>query len=88
MPLTVEFPSTTKYNYPDSYQWDFGYEGQTSTDNDPAPLVYDTAGVYIVRLSVEGDGGTNWDYKKITVYPKPVVSFSFTPDYAWLGKPD
>jgi PKD repeat protein len=84
MPLTVEFPSTAKYQYPDSYQWDFGYEGQFSGDQVPAPLVYDTAGVYIVRLSVQGDGGTNWDYKKIVVHPKPVVDFSFTPDYAWL----
>jgi PKD repeat protein len=84
MPLAVEFPSSAKYNYPDSYQWDFGYEGMTSSENDPVPLVYDTAGVYIVRLSVEGDGGFNWDFKKITVYPKPHVDFSFTPDYAWL----
>ncbi len=85
MPLAVDFPATTKYNYPDSYQWDFGYEGQTSSDADPSSISYDAAGVYIVRLSVEGDGGTNWDYKRITVYPKPVVDFSFTPDYAWLG---
>jgi len=84
MPLTVDFPSGTKYNYPDSYQWDFGHENLISSDDEPAPLVYDTAGVYIVRLTVQGDGGSNWDYKKITVYPKPVVNFSFTPDYAWL----
>ena len=84
MPLSVNFPSATKYNYTDSYQWDFGYEGQTSTNNLPSPLVYDTAGVYIVRLTVRGDGGSNWDYKKVTVYPKPIANFSFTPDYAWL----
>jgi PKD repeat protein len=85
MPLIVEFPNTTKYIYPDSYQWDFGNEGQTSTNSEPAPLVYDTAGVYIVRLVIQGDGGSNWDYKKVIVYPKPIVSFSFTPDYAWLS---
>ena len=85
MPLAVDFTATTKYNYPDSYQWDFGYEGQTSADDNPAPITYDTAGIYIVRLSVAGDGGSNWDYKKIIVYPKPVVSFSFTPEYAWLA---
>jgi PKD repeat protein len=85
VPLTVDFPANTKYNYSSNYQWDFGYEGQTSSEGDPAPLSYDAAGVYIVRLSVEGDGGTNWDYKRVTVYPKPVVDFSFTPDYAWLG---
>jgi PKD repeat protein len=84
MPLTLDFPSVTKYNYSSSYQWDFGYDGQTSTDENPASLTYNTAGVYIIRLSVHGDGGSNWDYRKVTVYPKPLVSFSFTPDYAWI----
>ncbi len=85
MPLTVEFPSSTKYNYPDAYQWDFGYEGLTSGEAQPAPLVYDTAGVYIIRLVVQGDGGYNYDYKMVTVHPKPIVNFTFTPDYAWVG---
>jgi hypothetical protein len=79
MPVTVEFPSTTKYIYDDSYQWDFGYQGQTSIEPVPAELTYDTAGVYLVRLAVAGDGGTNWDYKQITVYPKPLVNFTFAP---------
>jgi len=85
MPLTVDFSSRTKYNYSDSYEWDFGNGSLIDSDNNPAPQVYDSAGEYIVRLSVEGDGGTNWDYKKIIVYPKPIVSFAFSPDYAWLG---
>ncbi|MBN2275775.1 MAG: PKD domain-containing protein, partial [Bacteroidales bacterium] len=80
VPLAVDFPSTTKYIYSDSYQWDLGYEGMTSSDDHPASLTYDTAGVYMVRLSVSGDGGTNWDYKRIFVYPKPVVNFYFDPD--------
>jgi hypothetical protein len=83
MPLAVEFPSTTKYNYPDHYAWDFG-TGNASGDAIPDDMIYSIPGVYIVRLAVEGDGGSNWDYKKVTVYPKPTVSFSFTPDYAWL----
>jgi gliding motility-associated-like protein len=84
MPLTVDFTSKTKYNYSNNYLWDFG-NGIIETDKIPAPQVYDSAGEYIVRLSVEGDGGSNWDYKKIIVYPKPTVSFAFSPDYAWLG---
>ena len=36
MPLEVEFPSTTKYIYEDSYQWDFGYQGMTSTEQYPS----------------------------------------------------
>ncbi len=84
MPFTVNFPSTTKYSYSDSYQWDFGYQGETSGDQTPQALVYDTAGTYIVRLSVSGDGGSNWDYKTVTVYPKPVANYTFAPDSAWV----
>jgi len=84
MPLTVDFSSIAKYNYNDSYQWDFGYNGATSAAEEPAPFTYDTAGVYIVRLSVDGDGGNNWDYKKITVHPKPLADFTFSPDYVWV----
>jgi gliding motility-associated-like protein len=93
MPLTVEFPSTTKYIYTDSYQWDLGYLDQVSTEKKPDALVFDTAGTYIVRLAVAGDGGTNWDYKVVKVYPQPVSKYSFTPDSAWVrsqtepGKP-
>ena len=84
MPLTVDFSATTKYIYGDSYQWDFGYQDETSENSNPSPMVYDTAGMYIVRVSVRGDGGTSWDYKTIQVYPKPVINFNFDPKYAWL----
>lgn len=82
VPLTVAFPSTTKYNYNGSYQWDFDINGLTSTEKDPESLVFDSAGIYIVRLSVEGDGGTNWDFKKVTVFKTPDVNFEFYPDSA------
>lgn len=84
MPLTVEFSSWSKYINPESYEWDFGYNNFTSDVMNPEPVVYDSAGTYIVRLSVQGDGGTNWDYRLIHVYPQPVTEFDFTPDYAWL----
>jgi gliding motility-associated-like protein len=84
MPLAIDFTATVKYINADSYQWDFGYKDQYSTDDNPAAVEYDTAGMYIVRLSVTGDGGTSWDYKTIQVYPKPVVDFNFNPKYAWL----
>jgi gliding motility-associated-like protein len=85
MPLTVDFSATAKYIYPDSYHWDFGIKDLESDEPDPQAVVFDTAGMYIVRLSVEGDGGTNWDFKTIQVYPKPVINFSFDPHYAWLS---
>lgn len=84
VPLTVSFPSTSKYNYADDYQWDLGFNGQSSTDNEPTPLVYDAPGVYIVRLTVQGDGGSNWDYKTVTVHPKPAANFDYEPDSAWV----
>jgi hypothetical protein len=34
---------------------------------------------------VEGDGGTNWDHKLITVYPKPSVDFVFSPTLVMLA---
>ncbi len=77
-PFTVQFGSTTKYIYEDSYQWDFGFHGSTGTGPEPA-FVYTEPGVYIAKLFVEGDGGLNWDYKKITVYAKPDIDFSFSP---------
>ncbi len=78
VPFTVDFSATTKYIYGDSYQWDFGYNSATSTS--PAPeFTYTEPGEYIAKLTVKGDGGYNWDYKKITVYQKPTMDFSFTP---------
>ena len=85
MPLEVEFPSTTKYIYDDSYRWDFSYQGMTSTEEYPSSIVFDTAGIYMIRLTVSGDGGSNWDYKQVTVFPKPVVSFAFAPDTVMLA---
>ena len=74
-PYTVDFSSTTKYAY-EIYEWDFGVDGAKSTDAEPT-FTFTEPGVYSVRLVIYGDGGTNWDYKLVTVYPKPEVDFSF-----------
>jgi len=84
MPLEVDFSQVTKYVYNDSYEWDFGIDGMQSDDPEPQPMVYDTAGVYMIRLDVRGDGGSNRDYRKVTVFPKPVAAFSFDPDTVWV----
>ncbi|MBN2611254.1 MAG: PKD domain-containing protein [Bacteroidales bacterium] len=83
-PLTVNFMSTTKYIYEDSYSWDFGYNGQTGTGAAPM-FTYNEPGVYIVKLTVEGDGGLNWDYKKIIVHSKPQIDFTFAPGLVMEG---
>jgi PKD repeat protein len=92
-PFTVDFSATTKYIDETDYQWEFGIEGETSTD--PAPtFTFNEAGTYTVKLVVKGDGGSNWDYKIVHVNPKPVVDFIFndsvvfaasqTADHDWI----
>jgi PKD repeat protein len=75
-PFTVDFSATVDYAFEDQYEWDFGVPGATSTESNPS-YTYDSAGVYTVRLEVHGDGGTNWDYRIITVNPKPEINFTF-----------
>ncbi len=84
VPLQVSFSSTAKYVYPESYRWDFGFKNQGSAEMVPDDFTYDSAGVFIARLYVEGDGGSSWDYFKITVYPQPEADFTFAPDYVWV----
>ncbi|MBN2347697.1 MAG: gliding motility-associated C-terminal domain-containing protein [Bacteroidales bacterium] len=79
VPFTINFSATTKYIYQNSYLWKFGFNNETSTESEPV-FTFTEPGDYITKLIVEGDGGTNWDYKKITVYPKPIVDFTFSPD--------
>ena len=76
MPFTIGFSAYTKYIYQNQFSWDFGLNNATSTDEEPI-FTYTIPGVYTAKLVVRGDGGTNWDYKIITVYPKPEISFSF-----------
>jgi gliding motility-associated-like protein len=83
-PFTVQFSTTTKYIYEDSYQWDFGYNNETGTGASPE-FTYTEPGVYIVKLVVEGDGGINWDYKKVTVYEPPEVDFMFSPEVVMVA---
>ena len=75
-PFTVDFSATVDYAYEDQMEWDFGVPGATSTENHPS-YTYDSSGVYTVKLLVHGDGGINWDYRIITVHPKPEVDFIF-----------
>jgi gliding motility-associated-like protein len=71
------------YVYENSYEWDFGYEGETSTQLSPS-FIYNEPGVYTAKLVVEGDGGIMWDYRIITVNPEPEVDFSFLPKRVYV----
>jgi PKD repeat protein len=90
VPFTVNFSATTKYIYDGSYQWDFGVPGDTSDLAEPT-YTYTDPGVYTAKLVVRGEGGTNWDYKIISVYPKPEVAFTFNDSVAFVtsqNRPD
>jgi PKD repeat protein len=89
-PFTVSFVATTKYVYDDQLEWDFGEAGAVSTEVEPE-YTYQKEGVYTAKLVVRGDGGTNWDYRIITVHPKPEVDFSFNDSLVFVrsqNRPD
>lgn len=75
VPFTADFSSFTDYT-DGTYQWSFGDESGTYTD-ETLSHTFTTAGTYTVKLLVEGDGGQNWDYQIVTVYPQPITDFSF-----------
>lgn len=93
-PFTVDFSATTKYIDENDYQWEFGIEGETSTEPTPS-YTFLNPGTYTVKLVVHGEGGTNWDYKIIQVDPKPEAAFFFndsvvfdssqTKGYDWIN---
>ncbi|MBN1415472.1 MAG: PKD domain-containing protein [Bacteroidales bacterium] len=83
-PFTVSFSSDTKYIYEDSYYWEFGENNSVSTEPEPT-YTFTEPGTYVVKLTIQGDGGTNWDYKRITVYPQPAVDFVYSPELVLLA---
>ena len=78
-PLTVYF--TNLSTAATSYDWDFG-DGQSSTNFNPADT-YSNAGVYSVKLTAAGPGGTNsltrTFYILVTNVPPPVADFVAAP---------
>lgn len=77
LPLTVTFDNNSLYG--NSYLWDFG-DGFTSTDTFPTH-VFSTAGVFDVKLTVIGDGGTadTLVLDSIEVLALPQLSISVSP---------
>ena len=78
-PLTVAFSNTSSGSIT-SYAWDFG-DGTTSTAASPSK-VYAAAGVYTVKLTVTGPGGSNTQTRSnyITVSAAaPVAQFTGSP---------
>ncbi|WP_322743868.1 PKD domain-containing protein [Methanofollis aquaemaris] len=62
-PLSVQFTDTSRHAT--AWQWNFG-DGGTSTGQDPAHT-YTSPGIYTVKLTVTGPGGTASAQEEITV---------------------
>ncbi|MBG0860065.1 MAG: PKD domain-containing protein [Bacteroidales bacterium] len=74
-PLTIQFRNTSLYG--DTYLWEFD-DGTSSTAFEPSHT-FDSAGIYNVKLTATGQGGRDYFYRQVEVYPKPVVNFSVAP---------
>ncbi|HLP13925.1 MAG TPA: PKD domain-containing protein [Flavobacteriales bacterium] len=61
-----------------TYNWDFG-DGTTSTLAGPHTHTYNTAGTYVVSLTVTGFCGTSTITHTVTVNPYPVAAFTPLP---------
>jgi PKD repeat protein len=69
-----------------SYFWDFG-DGFTSTLSSPQHW-YAVPDTYLVRLIVDNGVCKDTALKQVIVYPKPGVSFTYSPSApVWIGVP-
>jgi PKD repeat protein len=66
-PLTVHFKDRS-LNSPDSFSWQFG-DGSTSKDQDPSHT-YTRAGVFLVRLHVSNNAGSDTAAGVVVVLPE------------------
>ncbi len=82
-PLRVAFTSTSTGTSPSTtYAWDFG-NGNTSALVNPG-ATYGAEKTYTVTLTLTDGASTSRQTKQITVYKKPVVNFSSTPQTGCL----
>lgn len=78
-PLPVTFKNTTTgASASATYEWDFGNGPNRGHDKD-AFAIYINEKTYTITLTVKDGGQTSSVSKTITVFKKPVVDFSFTP---------
>ncbi len=80
VPLGIQFVNNSLYGH--TYLWEFG-DGNTSAQPEPYH-VYETAGIYNVKLTVTGAGGQDFAYHEIEVYRLPEVDFTVSPELVML----
>ena len=79
-PHTVSFQNNSLFG--DTYLWDFD-DGTTSAAFEPSHT-YTESGIYNVKLTVTGEGGRDYYYRQVEVYPNPVVDFRISPTLVML----
>lgn len=80
VPLTVEF--AIEEEYCNTYEWTFE-DGTSSTEAEPTHT-FTEPGIYNVKLTAEGDGGSHYDYEIITVHELPQPDFTTSPKFVML----
>lgn len=78
-PLLVDFDNQSSHSI--AYLWDFG-DGSSTTETNPVH-VYNTPGVYNVRLIATGHEGTvaeEIQYATVEVYPTAIAAFTASPN--------
>lgn len=81
MPHTVTLVNNSQYA--DSYLWEFG-DGSISTAKDPSYTYYEP-GIYKIRLTVSGMGGTATFSDTTRVYQLPNSYFEVAPRYVYVN---
>ena len=79
-PYTVQFHNQSVYG--DTYLWEFD-DGTTSTEFEPVHT-FQEYGYYNVKLTVTGQGGTEYVYREVEVYRMPHVNFRVEPTLVML----
>ncbi|HKL09021.1 MAG TPA: PKD domain-containing protein [Bacteroidales bacterium] len=81
--LDVDFIAAgSMYSEVYEYTWDFG-DGETGQGAE-ITHTYTEPGVYNVKLTATGEGGEDYEYKKISVYSNPVAYFELLPPVSML----
>ena len=90
MPLSLNFINNSSIDTGSiaTYSWNFG-DDNTSDNTNPSHI-YPNNGVYTITLTAISDRGCDSTLVKpkyITVHPRPVANFQYTPDYITVNDP-
>jgi gliding motility-associated-like protein len=74
----ITFGSTSAYQTPATFVWDFGNGSSSNTETPSGPICYVTAGTYTVSLTVNDVTGSNTETQTITIAACNTPTSSFT----------